>query len=80
MKWTDNLPSDVYSRLCNCRSLKSDLVPLTQAKWNSLKAKSADYTRADALTCILELLDANNQWTLADLTIAETYDILYQVI
>ncbi len=77
MKWTDNLPDEVYNRLCNCRSLKSDISILTQARWNHIKTKEG-YCKEDALVYILELLDANSQDI--DLTKDEYNDILYSII
>ena len=61
MKWTDNLPSEVYRRLCACRTKKSDLPMLVDAKWGWLKAtgKADRFTKEDALISILELLDCN---------------------
>lgn len=59
MRWTYNLNSDVYSRLCRCASLKRDILPLARAKWESLKDKSG-YTPEDALVYVLELLDENS--------------------
>ena len=56
MKWT-NLTSEQYMRLCECRSHKSDIVPIAIA-----------YMREDgqdpenALITTLEHLDANNQF------------------
>lgn len=58
-KWTDLLEDDVYIRLANCVSLKSDVLPLAQAKWSIMK-HDAGFTKEDALVCVLELLDCNS--------------------
>ena len=76
-RWTDNLPTDVYSRLCACRSLKSDIVPLTQARWAAIKEKPG-FTKEDALVDVLDLLDSNSQY--CDLTREEYDDILSKII
>ena len=75
-KWTDKLPEDVYSRLCNCRTIKSDIQILTNVKWALYKEIGKDkkgFTKEDALVSVLELLDCNN--TYFDLT-EEEYDSL----
>lgn len=81
-KWTDYLADDVYRRLCECRSTKSDIVPLTQAKWTKIKSIQSDIkygaTKADALVLVLEHLDFNNQYF--DLTKDEWDNILSQII
>ena len=77
-KWTETLNTDVYNRLCDCHSIKDDLPILVNAKWLSYKEKGKDkegFTKEDALVAILELLDSNGQWELADLT-KEEYDEL----
>lgn len=69
--WTDKLSSEVYTRLCNCRTIKADLPELVNAKWIWLKAKGKDkdgFTKEDALVAILELLDANSISWVWDLT------------
>jgi hypothetical protein len=76
MKWTDNLPDAVYNRLCACRSLKSDILILTQARWKYLKTKEK-YCKEDALIYIFELLDSNSQYI--DLTKDEYDDILQSI-
>ena len=75
-KWTDLLASDVYARLCNCCSRKSDILPLARAKWTQLKTKPG-YEEEDALVAVLELLDCNSIYI--DLTPDEYDDILYQL-
>lgn len=76
-KWLDRLPGDVYSRLANCRSIKSDIPVLVNAKWSEMVESGKEkegFTKEDALVQILELLDCNGQWELADLTHAEYND------
>lgn len=62
-KWTDKLPDDVYVRLCNCQTIKSDLSTLVNVRWLALveNGKAAQgFTKEDALVDILELLDCNS--------------------
>lgn len=62
--WTEYLENDVYIRLCNCVSRKSDIPDLVNAKWLSFKEAGKDkqgFTKEDALVSILELLDSNSQ-------------------
>lgn len=78
MKWTDFLDPDVYERLGNCRSLKSDIPALVNAKWASLKESGKDkegFDKEDALVYVLELLDCNGQDFGADLTTDEYNDL-----
>lgn len=75
-KWTDNLPNDVYDRLCHCCTIRADLPALVNAKWLSfVESGKADqgFTKEDALVDILDLLDCNCCYT--DLT-REEYDSL----
>lgn len=77
--WTDKLPEDVYSRLCNCRSRRSDLTTLVDVKWAvmvSVGKKAAGFTKEDALVSILDLLDCNGQFF--DLSQAEYDGIKYE--
>ena len=76
--WTDKLPGDVRTRLYECRSKREDLPTLLNVKWAYMKETGKDregFTKEDALVSILDLLDSNGQWLLADLTRAE-YDAL----
>ena len=70
LKWTDALPSDVYLRLCECRNIKADLPILVNVRWSWMKTqeKYEGLSKEDALVFIMELLDANSQWNLVDLT------------
>lgn len=74
--WTDNLPADVWIRLCECRSRRSDVQTLVDVKWADMVKKGKreqGFTKEDALVEILDLLDSNGQYL--DLTRAE-YDAL----
>ena len=62
--WIDRLEYGVYERLVNCKSKKSDIEPLVNAKWASMKEAGKDkegFTKEDALASVLELLDSNSQ-------------------
>ena len=70
-KWTDKLSGEVYRRLCECRNTKADLPLLVNARWDYYKEIGKDkqgFKKEDALVFVLELLDANSQWMLADIT------------
>ena len=72
-KWTDNLPNDVYLRLCECRNTKKDIGVLVNTRWAWMKTKEKynGFKKEDALVYILELLDCNSQYEIADLTVDE---------
>lgn len=80
-KFTDLLQDvapDVYGRLCACRNKKSDIPTLVNVMWTHMKNRGKDkegFTKEDALVQILEWLDCNGQWQLADITVDE-YDEL----
>ena len=80
--WFSRLPSDVYERLCNCASTKEDLPILVNTRWAWMKDKIAEgiipmnFTKVDALIYILELLDANSQSSLADITVDEYEELI----
>lgn len=79
-KWTDLLEHDVYVRLCDCVSTKSDIRKLVEAKWQFMKLIGKDkegFTKEDAIIQILELLDANSQWELADITPEEYKQLMH---
>lgn len=62
-RWMNHLPEAVYTRLCNCRTIKSDLPALVGAKWLDYKKSGKDktgLTKEDALIYVLELLDCNS--------------------
>lgn len=81
MKFTELLMEknpDVYRRLCACSNTKKDLLHLVNIRWMWMQNKGKDkqgFTKEDALISILEWLDSNDQWRLADLT-KEEYDEL----
>lgn len=56
MKW-ETLTTEQYNRLCECRSLKSDILPIATAYMYE-----DNRTPEDALITTLEHLDANNQF------------------
>lgn len=69
---------DVYGRLCECNNIKDDIQYLVNIRWLWLISKGKDkegFTKEDALVDILEWLDSNGQWELADLT-RDEYDQL----
>ena len=68
-----SLTSECYLRLCECRSVKTDLPQLVNSVWLWWKetGKGKTYTKADAVVYIMELLDANSQLELADMTVDE---------
>lgn len=75
-KWTDYLRADVFGRLEACRTIKSDIPILVNAKWLQYKAIGKDaqgFTKEDALVDVLELLECNSCYF--DLT-EEEYDDL----
>ena len=69
MKW-DNLTAQQHIRLCECRSLKSDIVPIAKAYMIE-----CGYEPEIAMEITLEHLGANNQFF--DLTNDEWTDCLY---
>lgn len=69
--WTYKLHGDVSLRLSECRTIKEDLPTLVNVAWEWMKEKNSELTKEDALIDVLELLDANSQWELADLTVDE---------
>jgi len=77
-KWTDNLPHDVYIRLGECRNTKKDIEILVNTRWAWMKTQEEykECEKEDALIYILELLDCNSQYELADLTVDEYNEYL----
>lgn len=72
--WMWNLPSDVCGRLGACHNTKEDISALVNIRWAWMKShqeKFKKFTKEDALIYVLELLDANSQWQLANLTCDE---------
>ena len=67
--WLGVVPEDVFIRLSACRTRKADLPILVNARWKRMKEQGKDkngYTKEDALICVMELLDCNNQSYLID--------------
>lgn len=60
-KWYDSCPSDVRDRLLDGRSIKSDILPLAQAKWDVLKhaplGKQYGLCKDDALAVVMDYLN-----------------------
>ena len=76
-KWVNLLDEHVRERLGNCASRKSDILPLAQAKWATIK-NNPGYTKEEALVYVLEILDCNSQFF--DLTRNEYDDIIGSII
>ena len=77
--WTDRLPEDVYNRLCNCCSRRSDIQTLVNVKWAAMieaGLREQGFTKEDALVQILDLLDSNGQFF--DLSRAEYDGLKYE--
>ena len=71
--WTEYLPCAVYVRLGECRTRKSDLPILLNAKWRWAQDTGHynGYTKEDILVDILDLLDCNGLGSVTELTIEE---------
>lgn len=64
-KWMEKLDPHVLERLGNCCSRKSDIGPLTEARWAWMRETGKDkegFIKEDALVYVLELLDCNGQF------------------
>lgn len=72
-RWTDYLPHDVYIRLEECNTTKTDLPILVNAKWNWAKDTGHydSYTKEDFLLDVLELLDCNGLADVTELTLED---------
>lgn len=75
-KWTDTLPEEVYTRLCDCCTITEDIPILINARYAYLRATepTVKWSRPDAIAQVLELLDANG------LYVDETIDGYYEII
>ena len=73
--WTDGLETDIYNRLCDCRTIRSDIPALFKAMWKNNENK--DLTKSDVLISVFELLDCNNRFF--DLSEKEFDDIIKEV-
>lgn len=59
--------NDVFERYVNHQAIKEDLPYLVSAKWRSMKKRVEDTTMEDALICVLQILDSNdNHISLSD--------------
>lgn len=70
--------NDVWLRLADCKNIKEDLPILVNIRWEWLKLKGKDIegsTKEDALIQIFDLLDANSQYYLTDVS-EEEYEEL----
>ena len=56
MKW-DNLTAPQYQRLCECKSKKTDIIPIAKAYM-----REKGYDSEQAIEVTLEQLDANGQF------------------
>lgn len=56
MKW-ELLSNDQYIRLCNCRSIKADIIPIAKCY-----KQEKNISAGDALVYTLEHLDCNGQF------------------
>ena len=75
--WSDLDPA-IYTRLCECRNLKSDISPLARSYFRHKQSTSPGaYTPADALADVLDWLDSNSQYF--DLTTDECNDIISEI-
>lgn len=68
--WTDYLPNDIYMRLANCCTRKTDLPMLLDAKWKWVQdtGRYNGHTKEDILVDILDLLDCNGLDDVTELT------------
>lgn len=71
--WLDYLPHNVYVRLVQCQTTKSDLPVLLDAKWQWAQNTGHynGYTKEDILVDILGLLDYNGLDNVTELTMGE---------
>lgn len=56
-RWQDTLPDDVYERLAECKSWRTDIIPIADAIYRS--GTTSD--KEDAVTLALEHLASNNR-------------------
>lgn len=66
----DLLDDDQYERLCECRSVRSDILPLARCF-----KKNKHMNSEDALDATADHLEANSQYSLSDY-IMDNWDIL----
>lgn len=77
-EWTYYLPYEVYLRLFECRTIKEDLLVLLHAKWQWAQDRGRynNYTKADFLDEILNLLDCNDLCEITEMTLEEWRDLV----
>ncbi len=80
MVWNDNWRSELesvdylcYIRLCECRNVQSDVVKMAKLMYKYNKEK---FDPVDCLIRMLEWMDMNGQWEIADLTQKQFNDAL----
>lgn len=77
--WTELLPDNVYNRLCNCCSRKTDIPILLDARWQWAQDTGCDKQgckKEDCLIYVLELLDSNGLEDTTNLTPIEWGNLL----
>lgn len=73
VSWLDYLPHNVYLRLAQCQTTRSDLPILLDAKcqWAQDTGNYNGYTKDEMLVDILDLLDCNGLGIVTELTTEE---------
>lgn len=85
LQWEDFMPYNVFIRLAQCQTVKSDVPILTKTLWlyEHYKAKKeglkASYTKAEALDDVIELLCANGLEDITAFTDEEYSNILKEI-
>ena len=77
LSWKRNLEKEIYYRLAQCSTIKEDLIPLVQARWDYIK-HDCMCGKDDAIEFIMELLECNG--IDFGLTEIEYDEILNQII
>ena len=80
MAWNDNWRSELesknylcYIRLCECRNTQKDIITMATLMYKYNKEK---FNPEDCLIRMLEWVDMNGQWEIADLTQKQFNDAL----
>ena len=72
--WKD-IDSKMYTRLCECRSLQSDIPILAKSVYHYMKStKYPEYTAKDALAYMFDHIESNSQGYLIDDIDMDTYN------
>jgi len=71
LSWTKWLPVEVEQRLIEYRNTKADLKILVHTRYKYMKQQNPNYTRTEALIDVLDVLMANYQQQLANISSAE---------